>query len=229
MFGNILDFTTKTRYNCVKDKKCEKMKQFFHKIGGIMKKKSKKFIVGAVLCVVGIIGLLGLFSDTSDKGLLAVGSIALIVAGAVLLFLDKKNGDKETPSAETKADIYAQAEAARKNNEYFSFRVAGVTYNNGRKSRQAILRKIKWGDEPFGEFVQWTVEKYDFEGSPAVGVYANGEQVGNVPKDKLPHVLDCWDRIKSVYHAEVYGGGTDDSGSPMNFGCEITLCIGKDE
>lgn len=193
-----------------------------------MKKKSKKFIIGAILCAVGVIGLFGLFSDTSDKLLLVIGSVALIAAGAVLLFLDKKNGAEEAPPDSPKQDIYAQAEAARQNNEYFSFRVAGVTYKNGNKSRQAILRKIKHGDDPFN-YVDWTLEKYDFEGSPAVGVYANGEQVGNVPKDELPRILDCWDRIKSVYRAEIHGGGTNDSGNPLNFGCEITLCIGKKE
>lgn len=221
MFGIILDFTTKPRYNCVKDKKREKAQYFFYKMGEVMKKKSKKFIVGVVLCVIGVIGLLGLFSYTGNKGTLAVGGIAFIVVGAVLLFLGKKKGGK------SQANIYAQAEAARKNNEYYSFRVAGVTFNNGRKTRQAILRKIKWGDEPFDEFVQWTIKKYDFEGSPAVGVYANGEQVGNVPKEKLPYILECWDRIQSVYHTEVYGGGTDDSGNQIKYGCEVTLCIAK--
>lgn len=227
MFGIILDFTTKARYNCVKDKKCEKAQYFFYKMGEVMKKRSNKFIVGVVLCVIGAIGLLGLFSNTNDKGSLAVGSIAFIAVGVLLLFLGRKNGGKEMASGKSKANIYAQALAARKNNEYFSFRVAGVTFNNGRKTRQAILRKIKWGDKPFDEFVQWTIEKYDFEGSPAVGVYANGEQVGNVPKEKLPYILECWDRIQSVYHTEVYGGGTDDSGNQIKYGCEVTLCIAK--
>lgn len=30
-------------------------------------KKSKKFIIGAILCAIGVIGLFGLFTDTSDK------------------------------------------------------------------------------------------------------------------------------------------------------------------
>lgn len=187
-----------------------------------MKKKSKKFIVGLILCIVGVIGLFGLFSDTNDKVALAFGSVVLIAVGAVLLFL----GRKPVAVADKSADILAQAEAAKRNNDYFKFRVAGVTFNNGRKSRQAILRKIKWGDEPF-EFVEWTIEKYDYNGEAAVGVYANGQQVGNVPKEQLAFVLNNWGRIRSVYHTDIYGGGTDDSGQPMNFGCEVTLCLNK--
>lgn len=190
--------------------------------GGIMKKKSKKFIIGLILCLIGVIGLFGLLSDTNDKAALAFGSAALIAVGGILLFL----GRKPVVVAEKSADIHKKAEAAKQNNDYFKFRVAGVTFSNGRKTRQAILRKIKWGDEPF-DFVEWTIEKYDYNGAPAVGVYANGEQVGNVPKEQLAFVLDNWDRIRSVYHTDIYGGGTDDNGQPLNFGCEVTLCLNK--
>lgn len=189
-----------------------------------MKNKSKMFIVGVVLCAVGIIGLFGLFGNTDDKALLAVGSIMFAAVGVVLIILDRKKGNK--PSAAQNMSIHEQAEAAKNTNDYYTFRVAGVTFSNGRKTRQAMLRKIKWGDEPF-EFVSWTVEKYDFEGSPAVGVYANGEQIGNVPKENLSFVLNNWDRIRSVYHAEISGGGTDEEGKVINFGCEITLSLNK--
>ena len=187
-----------------------------------MKKKSKKFITGLILCIVGVIGLFGLLSDTNNKAALAFGSVALIAVGGILLFL----GRKPVVVAEKSADIHKKAEAAKQNNDYFKFRVAGVTFSNGHKTRQAILRKIKWGDEPF-DFVEWTIEKYDYNGEPAIGVYANGEQVGNVPKEQLAFVLDNWDRIRSVYHTDIYGGGTDDNGQPLNFGCEVTLCLNK--
>lgn len=188
-------------------------------------KKSKKFIIGAILCAIGVIGLFGLFTDTSDKVMLICGSVAFIAVGIVLIVLDKKSA-AVAPST-PKEDIHAQAEAAKANNDYFTFRVAGVTFKNGRKTRQAILRKIKYGDEPFDGFVEWTVEKYDFEGSPAVGVYADGEQIGSVPKEKLSFVLDNWDRIKSVYHTEITGGGEAEDGESLNYGCEVTLCLSK--
>lgn len=190
-----------------------------------MKNRSKKFVVGIVLLAIGVIGLFGLFTDTDEKGALLGGSVLFIVAGAALIFLDSK---KKPASVETpKRNIYAERAEAMKNNEYYDFRVAGVTYNTGHKSRQVMLRKIYFGDEPFDGLVEWTLEKYDFEGSPAVGVYANGEQVGNVPKDNLAFVLTNFDRIKSVYHAEVTGGGETDDGKKINFGCKITLCLSK--
>lgn len=52
-------------------------------------KKSKKFIIGIVLIIVGTIGLFGLFGNTSDKLDLLFGSLILISIGAVLLILDR--------------------------------------------------------------------------------------------------------------------------------------------
>lgn len=185
-------------------------------------KKSKMFIIGVVLCVIGVVGVFGLFSETQDKAALAFGSVLFAAVGVVLIVIDKKQPKPQEP-----ADIHAQAEEAKKNHDYYSFRVAGVTFNNGRKTRQALLRKIKYGDEPFDNFVDWELKKYDFEGSEAVGVYANDEQVGNVPKENLSFVLDNWDRIVSVYHTEITGGGETPEGEKLNFGCEVTLCLNK--
>ena len=83
-----------------------------------MKKKSKKIIIGLILCLIGIIGLFGLLSDTNDKAALAFGSVALIAVGGVLLFL----GRKPVVVAEKSADIHKKAEAAKQNNDYFKFR-----------------------------------------------------------------------------------------------------------
>ena len=215
-----------------------------------MKKKSKQFIVGIVLCAIGVFGLFGLFVEQEDKASLAFGSLVFIAAGAIVLFLDYRRSAKAAAASaeeerikserikqeeEAKAEKIRQEaaekaarEEAMRKNEYYTFRVKGVTFSNGRKTRQAILRKIYFHDEPF-EWVDWTLEQYDFEGSPAIGVYANGEQVGNVPKEKVPVLLERWDEIRSVYHAEVDGGGKDDFGKPINYGCEITLCLRKEK
>lgn len=202
-------------------------------------KKSKKSIVGFVLCAIGVIGLFGLFAETEDRISLLFGSITFIIVGVILLLVAKKSNASKKPTdspaqteaakpntAEKKDDIYAQAEAARKNHDYFTFRVAGVTFYNGRRSRQVILRKINFHDDPF-EWVNWTLRQYDYNGETAVGVYANDQQVGNVPRKELAFVLDNWDRIRSVYHASITGGGTDHDGQKLNFGCEITLCLEK--
>lgn len=55
------------------------------------------------------------------------------------------------------------------------FNVAGVSFKNGRKTRQALIRAIKYQDPPYHKEVNITLERYDYEGSLAIGVYANGE------------------------------------------------------
>lgn len=72
-----------------------------------MKNKGKKFIVGVALCVVGIIGLFGLFAETESRAALLAGSVVLIVAGIVLVFLDKKYPSK--PKAESGSAEDAEA------------------------------------------------------------------------------------------------------------------------
>lgn len=196
-----------------------------------MKQKSKKFIVGVVLLIIGVIGILDAFVEQENLVYLLIGSVLFIAVGVALIILDKKSLRKtETvlPKSENSNDIYAEAAEARAKKEYFSFRVAGVTFNNGRKTRQAILRKIKWNDEPFDGFINWTLDKYDYEGSPAVGVYANGEQIGNVPKDILDFVLNNWERIRRVYNVDISGGGTDNEGKQINFGAKVTLVMDKE-
>lgn len=111
------------------------------------------------------------------------------------------------------------------NTEYYTFKVAGVTFTNGRKTRQAILRKIKWHDEPFDGFINYTLEQYDFEGETAVGIYANGEQIGNVPREHLDYILNNWDRIAAVYSVTVYGGNKKDDGTFTNYGAEATISL----
>lgn len=183
-----------------------------------MKGKGKKFIIGVVLAAIGAIGLLGMFGEAEDRAALLFGSLLFVAAGTVLIFLDKKLPDK--PKSTSQPSIAFSAPVSNK--KTFSFKVAGVTFNNGRKSRQAILRKIKWGDEPFDGEVQYTLKEYDFDGSPAIGVYANGEQIGNVPKDALAFVLNCMDSISNV-SAMVYGGGQAENGENRYFGAKITI------
>lgn len=97
-------------------------------------------------------------------------------------------------------------------------KVAGVTFKNGRKSRQAILRKIKYQDEPFNGYLDVTFEGYDFEGEQAIGVYVNGQQIGNVPRTLIAEFLQYKDYPNSIESLNIYGGYDGKS-----FGCEITM------
>lgn len=182
-------------------------------------KKGKKFIIGIVLLAIGVVGLFGLFGNTDDKAALAVGCVLLIAAGAVLVYLDKKN---PAPATEPSVNV---APSPAQNTDTFTFKAAGVTFNNGRKTRQAILRKIYWRDEPFLR-VSYTLREYDFEGSPAIGIYANGEQIGNVPKDDVSFVLPLLDKITKI-SVNVSGGGQTESGENINFGANVTITYTK--
>ena len=182
-------------------------------------KKGKKFIIGIILIVIGAVGLFGLFGNTDDKAALAGGSVLLIAGGVVLVYLDKKN-----PAPATEAPVNVAPSPAQ-NIDTYTFKAAGVTFSNNRKTRQAILRKIYWHDEPF-VFVSYSLRKYDFEGSPAIGIYANGEQIGNVPKDDVSDVLPLLDRITKI-SVNVSGGGQTESGENINFGANVTITYTK--
>lgn len=101
------------------------------------------------------------------------------------------------------------------------FKVAGVTFKNGRKTRQAILRAMKWQDPPYDK-VEITLQRYDFEGSIAIGVYANGEQIGNVPKELKDEVDSAWTGRYIVEEWEVLGSGKD-----APFGCRVKILFEK--
>lgn len=98
------------------------------------------------------------------------------------------------------------------------FKVAGVTFKNDKKSRQAIIRAIKYKDEPFASGCEITFERYDFEGSLAIGVYANGQQIGNVPKELIKEFNEKWTSDYLIEHYEVLGSGKD---APFGFSVKV--------
>lgn len=101
------------------------------------------------------------------------------------------------------------------------FRVVGVTFDN----RQAILKRIK-RDEP--DACRLSLRLFEFEGKPAVGVYYDGEQVGNISKDDLPRVLPQIERYDKVEAYDVTGGfELEDGGGSANLGLEIAVYFKK--
>lgn len=129
-----------------------------------------------------------------------------------------------TPAADPrpiKAEAAAPAPAseAKPAFEFLSVKVAGVTFKNGRKSRQTILRKIHFKDEPFNKgTMELTLQREEWEGKPAFGVYVNGDQIGNIPAEYVSYVNDNFSRLDGIVNMEVYGGGEG-----RNYGAEITL------
>lgn len=129
-----------------------------------------------------------------------------------------------TPAADpwpVKAEASAPAPTAEAKPafEFLSVKVAGVTFKNGRKSRQTILRKIHFKDEPFDKgTMELTLQREEWEGKPAFGVYVNGDQIGNIPAEYVSYVNDNFSRLDGIVNIEVYGGGEG-----RNYGAEITL------
>ena len=129
------------------------------------------------------------------------------VAPAVDLRLKKTEAVAPAPASEAKPAF-----------EFLSVKVAGVTFKNGRKSRQTILRKIHFKDEPFDKgTMELTLQREEWEGKPAFGVYVNGDQIGNIPAEYVSYVNDNFSRLDGIVNIEVYGG------EGRNYGAEITL------
>ena len=98
------------------------------------------------------------------------------------------------------------------------FKVAGVTFKDGRRSRQATLRKIKFKDEPMDGPIDFEFEEYDYNGEPAVLIKANGLIIGNVPADLVNKFLKYQNTYKDIeLNYKVTGGGD------YNFGCKMII------
>lgn len=98
------------------------------------------------------------------------------------------------------------------------FNVAGVTFKNGRRTRQAILRAIKYHDEPYQNGPNVTIHKAEFEGEPAIEVHTGDELVGYVPKDMIDTVMNAWTTDYLIESATVIGSGKD---APFGFRVKI--------
>lgn len=168
----------------------------------------------------------------------AAAGVCGIVIAAVLFFIGlRKNNAAPSPKQETAPPSTAtsapspvpartEGKSAIYSQEGFNFlrtKVAGVTFKNGRKSRQTILRKIYWKEEPFDKgSMELTVERDEWEGKPAFGVYVNGEQIGSIPAEHSQFMSDNFSRLDGITNIDVYGGGEG-----RNYGAEIILRFRK--
>lgn len=64
-------------------------------------KKANKMIIGLVLLIVGIIGFFGSFGETGFDASTAFGSVCFLVAGAILIYLEKKQKKTTAPAPAT--------------------------------------------------------------------------------------------------------------------------------
>ena len=135
-----------------------------------------------------------------------------VVIAAVLAFLGYRQykKPKEAPAAP------APAPAEDSPYEFIRTKIAGVTFKDGRKSRQTILRRLYWKDEPFDKnAAEVTLERGEYEGKPAFAVMLNGEKAGYVPAEHAQFVEDNFDRCDGVTHIEAYCGKDDIYGAEI--------------
>jgi len=152
-----------------------------------------------------------------------------VAIAAVLFFIGlRKKAQPDTEAAPAAAHT-PQAEAAKpaeysqSDYDFLRVKVAGVTFKNGRNSRQTILRKIHFKDPPFDKGnMELTLQRYEWEGAPAFGVYVNDEQIGNIPAEHVQYVQENFSRCDGITNIDVYGGGEG-----RNYGAEIILRFRK--
>lgn len=125
---------------------------------------------------------------------------------------------RKSKPAKTKPDV-SDSVIDDKNIGYMTFRVAGVTYNNDDgTSRQEIIAQIKKNKDHNSTENKLDLKEYSYEGKPALAVFIDGQQVGNVPANNVDYLLKQIenDRLVSA-KLEFLGGGN------LTYGIEITL------
>ncbi len=106
---------------------------------------------------------------------------------------------------------------------HLNFNVAGVTFKTGRKSRQVMLKKIKFHDEPFQAITSVEFSPYEYNGDNAYGVIVNGEQIGSIPQNKISDFESHLKYPLTVTALDIVGGGS------YSYGCEITIKFDIDD
>lgn len=170
-----------------------------------MKKYIWMVIVGGILAT----GSLGAFSSS-----VAAGIVMLLLGGGLIalffiILVKKKNAPQpaQVDYTETLQDLGGDDE--------LEFKVAAVSFaNDDGRERQDIIREIRAGKE-----VDITLEEYSYKGRPAIGVYADGEQIGNVPADTVSEVLPVLDSC-TVEDYKVLGSGKE---APFGFLVKISF------
>lgn len=100
--------------------------------------------------------------------------------------------------------------------EFLRTKIAGVTFKDGRKSRQTIIRRLYWKDEPFDKNeAEVVLERGEYEGKPAFAVILNGQKAGYVPAEHVQFIEENFARCDGVTHIEAYCGANDIYGAEI--------------
>lgn len=124
----------------------------------------------------------------------------------------------KAPSAEVQPQQTAKKSDTEQNSpyEFLKTKIAGVTFKDGRKSRQTILRRLYWKDDPFDKNeAEVTLERGEYEGKPAFAVILNGHKAGYIPAEHTQFIEDNFTRCDGVTHIEAYCGTNDIYGAEI--------------
>lgn len=120
--------------------------------------------------------------------------------------------DEIAPS-ECSGNLKAQQDSSY---EFLRTKIAGVTFKDGRKSRQTIIRRLYWKDEPFDKNeAEVVLERGEYEGKPAFAVILNGQKAGYVPAEHVQFIEENFARCDGVTHIEAYCGANDIYGAEI--------------
>jgi hypothetical protein len=120
--------------------------------------------------------------------------------------------DEIAPS-ECSGNLEAQQDSSY---EFLRTKIAGVTFKDGRKSRQTIIRRLYWKDEPFDKNeAEVVLERGEYEGKPAFSVILNGQKAGYVPAEHVQFIEENFARCDGVTHIEAYCGANDIYGAEI--------------
>jgi hypothetical protein len=75
-----------------------------------------------------------------------------------------------------------------------NFKIAGVTFGD-RQDNLSIIMFTQTVNKPVNIYLQ----EYKYKGEPAIMIYANNLELGNIPSDKVSFLLENKDRLRDVY------------------------------
>lgn len=161
------------------------------------------------VCGIAIAAALGVFGYVTMKRTQA----------AELAKKDTENGEApvalndEIAPSECSGNLEAQQDSSY---EFLRTKIAGVTFKDGRKSRQTIIRRLYWKDEPFDKNeAEVVLERGEYEGKPAFAVILNGQKAGYVPAEHVQFIEENFARCDGVTHIEAYCGANDIYGAEI--------------
>lgn len=159
-------------------------------------KKSKLFIVGLVLSIIGALSGIGVVINGTFNTI--AGCLIFLVAGVILIVVDTlKNNhsvNKEQDSVQNTQEISRVNQKPEAGKSHVKvFKVAGVTFED----RQKHLKKLL-ADKLSGKRLDVSLNEYDYQGHKAINVVVNGKEIGNLHTDDTNLIFEDTSRVAGI-------------------------------